>query len=229
MKNTLTTGFAFFVLMLLHANVWALTFPNTEDFQINTANWRNSASSSLDFQAAGGPDGSSHVSSNLNFFGTSSTSRIVFRGHDFFDSSNDSFVGNWISAGVGRLSAYVRHNATEPLSFFARIATQNNNPGVAIELPGMVQPNTWTKLDFLVSPSNPLLTIEGPPSAYNAALGAVGNVQFGLEIPTSLALTDFPYTFQLDKVSIGVPEPTSLALLASSITAGLVRRRRRAL
>jgi hypothetical protein len=57
----------------------------------------------------------------------------------------------------------------------------------------------------------------------------VGNMQFGVNIPTSLEDSATPYTFDLDRVRVSlVPEPASAALAVCALAAigSLVRRRR---
>ncbi|MEE8459777.1 MAG: hypothetical protein V3S08_07880, partial [Phycisphaerales bacterium] len=73
--------------------------PFTEEFGVGVSNWRDvDGADTLVWFAAGGPDGSSYVSTTYTVpdpippFGA-----VLFRGHDAFDSSNDSFVGNWIT------------------------------------------------------------------------------------------------------------------------------------
>ncbi|HEY4233052.1 MAG TPA: PEP-CTERM sorting domain-containing protein [Lacipirellulaceae bacterium] len=199
----------------------AVSIPFTEDFASSNANWKDSASLNLGFVGSGGPDGGSYVYANQVFARQPvSMGLILFRGQDFFDSSNDAFLGNWITGSVGKLTAYVRQNTSQPLSFFARFATSNNFPGVDVELPTVVQPNTWTKLIFDISPTNPLLTPEGGPGTYEATFGSLGNVQIGVGDLSSFASDATSYTFDLDKVSIGAPEPASFVLLAIGVIGG---------
>ena len=81
----------------------ALTVPYTEEFPSNVAGWINTANEALTFQAAGGPDGSSHASTTLNYFGFSNPfggGPVVFRAHDNVNASGDAYVGNWLTGGV---------------------------------------------------------------------------------------------------------------------------------
>jgi len=210
----------------------ALTFPFTESFASSDANWKDNASLAPTYVATGGADGGGYISTELSFAGLVS-GPVAFRGQNNFDSSGDAFVGNWLSAGVGAVRAYVRHDAPVPIDYFVRIATSSNFPGLAIELPFSVPagPN-WTLLEFDTSFSNPLLTPEAPPGQeaafYSAALGSVGNVQFGVSLPESLTSDPAAYTFGLDQVSIGVPEPTGVGLaLVGLLVGGLSRRGQR--
>lgn len=159
-----------------------VTVPTTEDFATSAANWRDVGSVALTYVAAGGPDGNGYVTTSLPLTGLPPNGVILFRGQKQFNSSNQAFVGDWLGAGVGTLTAYVRHNASQPLSIFARIAGEFNNPGVDIELPTLIPPNTWTQMTFNLSPTNPKLTVEGPPSAYTTVFQAVGNLQIGVAL-----------------------------------------------
>lgn len=212
-------------LLTLASELFGLTVPFMEEFSNSAANWRDNGSLPLTFVASGGADGGGHVSTAFSFEGLTS-GPILFRGHGAFDSSNDAFVGNWLTAGVGELRAYVRHNAPVAIDYFARIATANNFPGVAIELSQSVPPGgDWTLLRFNTSASNPLLTVEGPPSFYASTMGAVGNVQFGVSLPNELTSDANSYVFDLDGVTIAVPEPTSVMLSLICLVCGIGSRR----
>jgi hypothetical protein len=204
----------------------ALTVPFTEDFAAGTANWKNFASLDVNHVATGGVDGGGYVSTEYAFTNAPMGSSVIFRGQDMFNSSGDAFVGNWLAAGIGGVSAYVRHNAPEPVSYYARLAPLANFPGALVELPGAVQPNTWTRLHFDIRPSNPLLTIEGPPSAYNSIFTALGNVQISARVPAGLEQDATPYNFDLDQVTI-VPEPGSMGIILAGSVIGLAARRER--
>jgi hypothetical protein len=201
----------------------AVTVPFTEDFAAGTANWKNFASLDVNHVAIGGADGGGYITTEFAFTNAPSGSSVIFRGHDAFNSSSDAFVGNWLAAGIGGVSTYVRHNAPEPVSYFARLAPSVNFPGALVELPGSVQPNAWTRLYFDISQSNPLLTIEGPPSAYNSIFTALGNVQISARVPTGLELDATPYDFDLDQVTV-VPEPGSMGIILACSVIGLISR-----
>ena len=200
----------------------AVTVPFTEDFVSDTANWKDVASLDLAQVGSGGPDGGGYVTTEFAFTNANpqTGSSVLFRGQDLFNSSGDAFVGNWLTAGVRQLSAYVRHDAPEPVDFFARLATPANFPGVIFGASALVQPNTWTRLEFPISQTNPLVTVEGPPGNYNAALSNIGNLQIGARVPAALAADQTAYTFDLDKAFI-VPEPSSILLLLAAAAIGL--------
>jgi hypothetical protein len=191
----------------------AVTLPVTEDFDLTTANWKNVASADLTHGPSGGVGDSGYVATSLAFTNAPTGSSVLFRGHDVFNSSGDAFVGNWLAAGIEQLSAYVRHNAPQPVDYFARVATPANFPGVIFSALTAVQPNTWTRLDFQVSPTSPLTTVEGAPSSYNAALSNIGNVQVAVRVPEALATDQTAYAFDLDSISIAVPEPAGAVLM----------------
>jgi hypothetical protein len=202
----------------------AVTLPVTENFDSNTANWKDVASLDLTHVGSGGVGASGYVTTNLAFTNAPTGSSVLFRGHDIFNSSSDAFVGNWLTAGIQQLSAYVRHNAPQPVDYFARVAPPANFPGVIFSAPIPVQPNTWTRLDFQVSPSSPLTTVEGPPSGYNATLSNLGNVQIAALVPEPLVADPTTYTFDLDAVSIAVPEPGCALIVVVAVGIGLIVR-----
>jgi hypothetical protein len=205
----------------------ALTYPFTEDFPLSTANWRNNARLDLTQVPDGGPGDSAHVSTSFSF-AAAGPQVSLFRGHNEYDASGDAFVGNWLATNVRHVTGYVRHDAPEPLEFFARIATSANSPAVSFEQANPVPAGVWTPFDFWISFDNPLHTNEGSPSMafYNNVLSNVGNVQIGVLTPGSLAGTPPFYQFDMDRVSI-VPEPASW--IAGSMLAffSLARRRTR--
>jgi hypothetical protein len=155
---------------------------------------------------------------------------VVFRGQDETSASSNAFVGSWLDGGINRFSAYLRHDAPVPLPFFARFATPSNFPGVGADNGLIVQPNTWTKIEFDITPAqiNSTLFPEGPSSFYNSVFGNLGHVQFGFDVPAALAGNATNYTYGLDQVSVAsIPEPASCLLAIGMAAASLMRRQRR--
>ncbi len=229
-RSLLTMFMAAAVLGGSQGTASALTVPFTEEFATTVSNWRNSNNSELlTFVASGGPDGSSYASGQINYFGFSNPfggGATVFRGQQSGGASGGAFVGNWLAGGVHEVSIWVRQNTTENLTFFLRIATAGNFPGATYNSSTVVVPNTWTLVTFATDPASPCFPEFPPPGGTCAdALAIVGNVQFGTNVPASLAALDQSFTLDLDKVSI--PEPGTLLLLASGLLgfAGISRRR----
>src|SRR5262245_36582763 len=100
----------------------SVAVPTVENYSIDTTNRREVGSVNLTYQASGGPDGSGYVTTSYPLDAVPDTGVILFRGHDSFNSSGDAFVGDWLTPGVGTLTAFVRHNGPEALPIFARIA-----------------------------------------------------------------------------------------------------------
>ncbi len=206
----------------------------TETFNSDAANWRqNVSATSVVYNASGGPDSTAYVSSDFAFASAFSPQVAVLRGHDAFNASNDAFVGNWLAADITQLSAYVRHNVPQPMSFFVRLAKSANSPAVSFSFPTPVPTGTWTKLDFDISYSNPLRTNESMDTSqtfYDDVLSNIGNVQIGILVPQTLVngtTTSAVYRYDLDNIGI-VPEPSSFLLSLGGIAAlGCVRRRKR--
>jgi hypothetical protein len=204
----------------------AVTVPYEESFSADTSNWKNSASIDPTYVASGGSDGGGFIETAFAFTSSASTTPVLFRGHDSFDASGDAFVGDWIGEGITKLRAKVRHNAPQPLNFFARIASPFSFPGaVAIDF-APVMPNVWTEVSFDISAaSSQFVSFEGTDFA--TVFSDVGNVQFGVGAPDELVSDTTQYTYQLDQVSI-VPEPACwlLALVLAGFSC-LSRRSRR--
>jgi hypothetical protein len=203
----------------------AVTVPFEESFSADASNWKNSASTNPTYVATGGSDGGGYVQTSFAFTSSPSTAPVLFRGHDLFDASGDAFVGDWISAGVTKLRAKVRHNAPQPLTFFARLASPVSFPGAVTSDLAPVVPNTWTEIEFDTVPGSPQFTsFEG--SDFAAVFSNIGNVQIGARKPEALANDATPYVYELDQVSI-VPEPAGWLLALGLAGGGLLWRRAR--
>lgn len=208
------------VALALAAPAAAVTLGYVEDFGADAVGWTAATSGPLTWNASGGPDGGSYVATTLGSINNPGT--IQFRTNGAA-SSGGNFQGDWLGAGVSVITAQVFHDATAPLNFFFRITTGSNSPGVVGIVPVPVLPNTWTPISFTISPSNPLMVIEGPPSFFNTVFGNVTQVQVGVSAPVELV--DVPFTYGLDKVTV-VPEPGTAASLGLGLALLAWRQRR---
>ena len=209
----------------------ALTVPFTEDFTSDVAGWINTANAPLTFQATGGPDGGSHASTTLNYFGFSNPfggGPVVFRAHDNQNASGDAFVGNWVTGGVQLVTAWVKQDTGVDLTFFLRVATSFNFPGAVIGNTAPVPSGVWTQVSWVIDPSDPACQPETGTCA--SALAAVGNLQIGTNAPASLVALDQSFALAIDKVAISsVPEPGTALLGAFGLLGlGALSRRRAA-
>ena len=190
----------------------AVVVPFVEDFSAGTSGWLNTSNAALTHFSSGGPTGGSYVSTAVPFTAAppGRGAMVIFRGEEDNFASGGALLDNWIADGAGLLTAYIRHQAPESLTTFARFATQFNFPGATIEDPTLVPPNVWTQVRFEVSPANPRLTLEGPIS-FASVFGDVGNVQIGVAVPAAQESNAAPFVYDLALVSVQVPEPTTLA------------------
>jgi hypothetical protein len=209
----------------------ALTVPFTEDFTSNVSGWINTANAPLTFQATGGPDGGSHASTTLNYFGFTSPfggGPVVFRGHDNQNASGDAFVGDWTAGGVQVVTAWVRQDTGVDLTFFLRVAGAFNFPGAVIGNTGTVPSGVWTQVSWTIDPNDPACQGEGVTCAQ--ALASVGNIQFGTSAPASLTSQNVAFNLAIDKITISnVPEPGTAILAGLGLLGiGALGRRRAA-
>jgi hypothetical protein len=159
--------------------------------------------------------------------GLSGQSVVLFRAQDEFNSSAHAFEGNWVMQGIGRFSAFVRHNAPLPLSYFARFSNPGNFPGGTAVKFVPVLPNIWTQLNFDIRANNPeFVTFEG--TSFGAVFSNVGHIQIGVSGPAAMANDPSVFSFDIDKASIAmiVPEPATLTAMVIAGTVLVCGRRR---
>jgi len=209
----------------------AATVPFTESFASGVSGWENSLNFPLAYGATGGSDGGGYASGTFNFNGFTpgfgGSGPIVLRASAADNASGGAFLGSWLTAGVGSVTAMVRHNAPEAIQFYLRIATAANSPAGAFQSTQLVEANVWTQITFSISPLASYCTDAGPPGACATALANVGNFQVGTSAPVGLRDDDVAYTFDIDQVSLNpIPEPGT-ALLFGLGFAGLAAAGRR--
>lgn len=225
------------LLAVMASRAMAVTVPFTEDFSADAANWYNANGAAVvDWVPAGSWDAGSYVSTTFNFVSsTPADTPALFRAQEEFNSSGNAFVGDWVSAGVGQISGWVRHNTGVPTTFFIRYASPANFPGAASVVLPAVQSGVWT--GFTIPIPDPNFVFEGP-FTYPMVFSNIGHVQVGVAVPPSLAGVDQTFTFDLDKVSIGlappVPATSTVGMIAALALIGcagavVVRRRSAAL
>lgn len=198
------------------------TAPFVEAFSADAADWADVGSLPLDHVAVGGVDAGGFVRTEVPLAdvggGAGGTDVVLFRAHDEFGASGSSggaFIGNWIADGVGRLSAWVRHDAALPLNYFFRGSGPFNFPGGTAVSFTPVLPHVWTEVVFdVTADSNQFVTFEG--TSHATVFSNVGHVQLGVTIPAALSGDPTPVTFDLDRVALRVPEPASWLTIALS-------------
>jgi len=219
----------------------SLTVPYTEAFATDAADWAVSPDGTqlATWNATGGPAGGTFISRAGSGpdtgFGQFVSGPILFRGQDAFDSSNDRFVGDWITGGVGTFSVDVFHDHTASLLFQVRLANPANSPG-ASSIDVSVSPGTWTTLTVPLVDSAAVFQTYGqlgnPPdaTAFSQIFSSIGNIQIGLA-PGQVGSTGLASSVTLGMASpsiSAVPEPGVWAVVgAAAAAAGVAQVRRR--
>jgi hypothetical protein len=218
-----------------------LTVPFTETFATGVANWRILAGGSEDLPTwvvSGGPGDANFITQQflIPTSGGGFSGPTLFRGQGNFDSSDDRFVGDWITGGVGQFSVALRHSAPEPVIFQFRFAPVANSPG-ASTIDHVVPSNTWTTITVPIVDSASVFQAYSQftppnPAVFADIFGNLSNIQIGLA-PLSAqdqSIRGNTYAFDLALPSITpVPEPTGWLLLvtAGGMACGLGRRRKK--
>jgi len=181
----------------------------------------------------GGPGNSNYISQQflVPTTGGGFSGPTLFRGQGGFDSSDDRFVGNWITGGVGQFSVALRHSAPAPVIFQFRFAPVANSPG-ASTIDHVVPSNSWTTITVPFVDSNSVFQAYSQftppnPAVFADIFGNLSNIQIGLA-PLSAqdqSIRGNTYSFDLAAPSIApVPEPGTWAALAAAATAAVVVR-----
>jgi hypothetical protein len=200
-------GFA--AALALAAPASAVSVPFTEDFALNASGWLNAVSGPLTWNASGGPDGGSYVSSTLGSISGNGT--IHFRANDSANASGDAFVGNWIGS-VSVLTAQVIHDAPVPIDFFFRFAGATPGQAMVGLQPVAIAPNTWTTISIAIDP----LALTPAGGTFASVMGNVANLQIGVSVP--VAQVNIPFSYGLDKLTVvPIPEPATAGILAGGL------------
>ncbi|MCB9867919.1 MAG: PEP-CTERM sorting domain-containing protein [Phycisphaerales bacterium] len=224
LKHSMRSWLTGIAIAIVPASIAAATVvPFEESFDANASGWAKDSvgATLLDWTATGGSDGGGFVSSVFNFQNSAENSTpAILRGVP--SASGGAFVGDWITDGVDNLSAYVKHDAGFPLTFFMRVAPFGG-PGAVGVVFAPVPSDTWTKINWGIFDGNSQTIYEG--TTFATAFSNVARVQIGVLTPAALAMQDVDVTFSADQVAV-TPEPVSLGILGLGTLLVGVRRRR---
>ncbi len=197
-----------------------------ESFSSGAQQWRNfNGTSELLWNGSGGPDDSAYVSGLYNLSPTTvgGFPPTVIRAAQSYGSSDGSYAGNWIEAGVTGVGFWFRHDLSQAITVTGRFATPVNTPGASVISTQAVQANTWTFISFdLTQGSSQIVSLGG--GTYNSIFSNIGNMQIGFMVPAALAGQNVTGTFSMTGFTV-VPAPGAMALAA--LAGGIVRSRRR--
>lgn len=261
-RNLVPIAFVVFAAAYASHLLAAPVTPYLEDFVSDAQDWIDGKTTGTlaTWNASGGPDGSSYISVSMNTStNATGSSRVVFRGNHIdpptisapteLHASDDKFYGDWLTGGVNHFSAWVFHEAPVELPYFVRIATAGNFPAIVLTDDALVQPNVWTKLDYILDSSyiGDTITVESGTTleekieAYADILSLVERIQIGFNVPAAMAATMSPnppnpvastsFKYAIDQVAVyigSIPEPSTACLLLVAAGLGLVYRRRSA-
>jgi len=223
MYRHLFTSLALIANMSFAGQAAALTTPYTETFTDGLSGW-TTGSNPNQIVANGGVDGGAYLSTTASPTASAFGSVAVLFRCESAACSDGAFQGDWRDDLV--FSWYFRHDADIALQAYARIAAPSNNPGASAIVSTWVEPNTWTRIDLVIDPSNPAFTSFSGQS-FDAVFDEVGRVQLGISLPAGFSGSNL--RFDLDGVSIStVPEPETYALMgAGLLLMGAASRRQR--
>lgn len=213
------------------ATASTLTVPYTETFATGDANWRILGGGATDLPTwvqTGGPGNSNYISQQFLVpeTGGGFSGPTLFRGQGSFDSSDDRFVGDWITGGVGQFSVALRHSAPAPVIFQFRFAPVANSPG-ASTIDHIVPSNTWTTITVPIVDSASVFQAYSQftppnPAVFSDIFGNLSNIQIGLAplAEQDQSIRGLTWNFDLAAPSISaVPEPSAWATLAAAAAA----------
>ncbi len=222
-RSLRSLGLGLAATMVLPALTFATIVPFEESFSADSAGWGKGSSGvvALDWTATGGSDGGGFAGSSFNFQNSAvnTTPPIL---HAVPSASGGAFAGNWITSGVSDFSAFVKHDAGIPLTFFMRVAP-NAGPGAVGVIFAPVPSGVWTEINWGIFNGNPQTIFEG--TSFATAFANVARVQIGVMTPAALAGVNQDVMFSVDQAAI-TPEPATLGLLAAGVLLTGVRKRR---
>ncbi len=214
MYRNLFTTLAMIATLGFAGQAAALTTPYTETFADGISGWTTGNNPNQIIATGGALDDGAYLSTtaspSASSFGAVS---ILFR-CETTACSDAAFRGDWRGTDAGDilLSWYFRHDADVALQAYARIAAPTNNPGASAIVSTWVQPNTWTRIDLLIEPTNPAFTSFSGQS-FDAVFDDIGRVQLGISLPAGFSGSNLK--FDLDSASLAVvPEPETYAMFA---------------
>lgn len=213
--------------MMSALNVSALVVPFTEEFSAGNANWTTGNTNVVaGWSATGGVLDGAFISSS-GIVNTAGFGTIVFRGNASADASGDAFVGDWLSGGVSAFSAFVRHDAGQPLNLYARLDAGAGRAGSSVDF--SVPSGTWFQLNVPI--------IDSPSSFQSYGAGTFATVFSGIQnVQISVSAVQDPglngQTVNVDLANVAtVPEPATwlLVLMALALLGCRAARRRSAI
>ena len=196
-----------------------ITLGQIDTFQDGTTqNWTNGGAADPINVSTGGPAGSGDRFLEIQSGSFGGGSRLI-------SFNNNQWLGNYIAAGVNKITLDLKDLSTQPLSIRVALRSTAGNsgtPGYVSTTPvSLTNDGLWHHVSFLIDGAD--LTAINGPAPLASFLTSVGDFRLLSSSSPSLVGDSLSGQFGVDNIqAVAVPDPSS-AMALSLGAAGLVR------